>query len=222
MWEQGYRYDTMVLVGCDFDWETPKSRFKFLDLLIDNNKDLNYRYSLFSEYLRSFESEAKNLEVFEEDFFVYVEKSEETWSGYFTTKPRLKLKIKNTGNAVRSLRAAIMQNLPIVDSAVTHMIADISENFALLLHHDAITGTAVEKCDDDYFNRITDLENNVYGIINALFKTKFRFCDFNDVRTKQIACPMRLTPGQPLYLRAYNPTPTPLVKSFEIALTGEI
>ena len=33
-------------------------------------------------------------------------------------------------------------------------VADIVEEFSLLLHHDSITGTAVEQCDDDYFSRI--------------------------------------------------------------------
>ena len=61
-------------------------------------------YSLFSEYLESTKNYLDiKLEEYEGDFFVYTEKNGDTWSGYFTTKPRIKNRIRNIGKYMRAL-----------------------------------------------------------------------------------------------------------------------
>ena len=59
----------------------------------------NLHYALFSDYLKS--TDDREIDKYEGDFFVYEESNGDSWSGYYTTKSRLKRWIRSLGKLVR-------------------------------------------------------------------------------------------------------------------------
>ncbi len=43
------------------------------------------------------------------------------------------------------------------------------EHFGVFLHHDAITGTAKRKVDEDYFKRIKEIETSLFKLLSNKF-----------------------------------------------------
>ena len=219
---KGFKHDTFVLDGCDFAWSKASDRFKFTDYVIE--KDGTSAYSLWSDYRKAFESQVGELKPFFGDFFVYEEGNSDSWSGYFTTKPRLKFKNKDTGKVLRSLRALAFTSFSReqLDAATLGNLADMAEDFGILLHHDSITGTAKIHVDEDYVTRFASLLKRTDELTNRIHSTAFELCDFNDLRAAAATCNIDLTKDD-IYLRLFNPTPHDVSKLFEVHLpAGDI
>ena len=185
-----YKYNNFFTIGGDFHFKTAEQRFRFLDHVIELNQDSSY--ATFKDFREEFEKNyiESKLNIFEDDFFVYQEGSKEdgdSWSGYFTTKPRLKRRIKRAGLMIRALKTvagayyeALGYNLE-TREAILNQVIEMCENFGVLLHHDAITGTSVEHVDADYHRRITDIEHQVDKLYSYIIRSKFETCDKNEL-----------------------------------------
>lgn len=196
-----HKYDNSFLVGDDFNFSKAESRFDFLDFVVKNNK--NTEYMTFSDYADSFDKNVKpgDLKVFEDDFFVYNEGGKDigdSWSGYFTTKPRLKYRIRKIGKFLRVVKMLLGFNVIRVNNyeILREFLNHVSEEVGVFLHHDCITGTAKMKVDEDYFRLIEKSELNILKILNDELgeepekvnnkinsSNKYTICDYNEVLT---------------------------------------
>ena len=63
----------------------------------------NMRYGTFSDYLKTIDR--KNIDAwYLNDFMVYQEGNKDAWSGYYTTKPDLKRRIRMLGRMLRNFK----------------------------------------------------------------------------------------------------------------------
>lgn len=199
-WDMRFRYDSFYLIGGDFNWVDAKSRFEFLDLVMHEFPTI--RYSLLSEYIQSFDSQAKSLPFYEGDFFVYTENTKtghDSWSGYFTTKPRLKYKVRRIGKIYRAFKNFLalqffdMHTSDDQRKYISDNLIDIGEEISVFLHHDCITGTAKVEVDRDYYRRIELAEARLHDVLSKILKNSFAYCDFNDYQTLNVgACELPL------------------------------
>lgn len=224
-WEQGYRGDTFMLIGDDFQWMEPEGRFAYIHDMVQKSPQLEFRVALFSEYIRAFEnSQLKELPQYSGDFLVYNDLADyKFWSGFYTSKSRLKRKIREVGKLLRSLRAALVQQTPtVLDPQTVKDVIDLSEDVAIFMHHDAITGTSVEHCDDDYLARIQAITEKANQKLQTLLKLNLSLCDFNDASIGLTTCNVELTLEKPLLLRVYNPAPTPVQRLIEVVVVSKL
>ena len=203
--DQKYKYSPWYPLGHDFSYSDAVTKFKFLDYALDQYDDL--QFSLFSNYLADFNSKSKDLKNKDSDFFVYKEGNGDTWSGYFTTKPRLKYKIRRLGKLLRSLRSLffVVLNHKGKFEYVSDLL-DISEDFGIFLHHDAITGTAKRYVDEDYFARMEVLEKRMAAYF-SMADGEVMTCDYNDMETGKSACVLsELVNNKEMYVNLFNPS----------------
>ncbi len=192
---KGYKADPFFLIGEDFFFSNAPSTFGFLDYVLSASSDI--KYSLFSEYVKAVEPIESQLEEFKDDFFVYTsgEFASDHWSGYFTTKPLLKYKIRESGKRLRATTVFLVREIladpKIAEEIKTKLTADViemAEDFGLLLHHDTITGTSVEAVDEDFLARLTSLDERYAGLLSTKMGNGLIFCDFADVNAGSLNC----------------------------------
>lgn len=204
-YDKGYAYNPYHLVGGDFQYQHAHNNFDFLDKVLGLYS--NIKYSRLSDYLLDFEAQAKKLSEFEGDFFVYDEANGDNWSGYFTSKPLLKNKIKRLGKLLRAFKnlyfTLIIKKKQGHFEEVNDML-DISESFGVLLHHDCITGTAKRAVDEDYFKRIKELEKRLNKIISKHFNNEVQTCDINAMITGNQCIINDATDKNELYINLFN------------------
>lgn len=95
-----YTYNPWYFFGDDFNFTKAENNFAYLDQAL--KKFDNLQYSLFSDYLKT--TNDRKIDEYEGDFLVYDEGSGDrldTWSGFYTTKSRLKRRIRSLGKLVR-------------------------------------------------------------------------------------------------------------------------
>ena len=197
-----YKFNNAFLVGDDFNFSKAESRFEFLDFVISKNGNSGYATAL--DYTNDFDanSQKNDLMVFEDDMFVFKEGSlaaPDAWSGYFTTKPRLKYKIRRIGKILRVFKTFVTAIWFLLSVEIREQkwkeMDQLNEEMGVFLHHDCITGTAKVKVDEDYFKRIRKLEKDisefkllssdwlVFGTRRDSGYSQEMFCDFNDLKT---------------------------------------
>ena len=181
-YNQKYKYDAWYLIGNDFNFSDGETRFDYLDYVLTHYNDIHY--SLFSTYAKDFETQAKDLATFDGDFFVYDESNTDAWSGYFTTKPVLKYRIRQLGKKLRALKnfyfTKYMKSKSDTKFTEIQDLLDIAENFGIFLHHDCITGTAKRDVDDDYFNRMDALETRMLAYFTKIVESDQSFSSENE------------------------------------------
>lgn len=201
-----YAYDPYHLVGDDFQYQHAQNNFDYLDQVLGLYTDI--RYSLLSDYLKDFDGKEKELTTFDGDFFVYDESNGDNWSGYFTTKPLLKNKIKKLGQTLRSFKnfyfSQIIKGNKTTFDEVNDLLS-IAEDFGVLLHHDCITGTAKRATDDDYFKRIIDINDRITKIVAVYLKNAVQICDINTLVTDTEKCIINdIADNNEIYVYVFN------------------
>jgi hypothetical protein len=228
-----YRYvwDQYYLIGGDFHFENAAARFEYLDKVIAQYPEM--QYALPSDYWKSFEQKHTNLDSFSSDLFVYQEGSMDSriaWSGFFTSKPRLKYKIRQVGKNLRAVKALLIvfltngSNDPKVKSALLDEMIDMLEDFGVLLHHQTITGTSVEIVDEDCFRKVADLEKRLTGLASRTSGSNFGFCDFNDYETSNSdSCALAdlLLKNHSADFVIYNPSAVETMKMVKLVVKRE-
>lgn len=216
-WEKGLKYDTFILLGEDFNWTKASSRFKFMDDVLKIESSL--KYSLFSEYTAAFDKQHEDLPTYSSDFFP-LDQSIYVLSGYYTTNPRLKVAIRNVGKTIRTFRSILFSLVPSEKwKTLLKPLVEVSEDFGILTHHDAITGTSRDKTNEDYFYRINIMHKTIEGLFAKIFNENFVFCDQTDIKAGLNNCPVSFD-NSPIFLRVYNAQPVALDKMLEFSLQG--
>lgn len=94
------------LHGDDFNYSIAQNKFEFTEKVMQLYDHMNY--GLFTDYLKTVDRENINT-MYLTDFMVYQEENGDAWSGYYTTKPVLKRRIRNLGRMIRNFKILITQ-----------------------------------------------------------------------------------------------------------------
>jgi hypothetical protein len=128
-----------------------------------------YSWSTLSDYFRNvyqasvpeqMGSNKVSFPTFIGDFFTYNDEGDDYWSGYYTTRPKLKLLIRQTNQLIRHAEQLFVEARAkglLVASEHSSMYDDLQvarQDAALALHHDAITGTSAVDVINDYMFRL--------------------------------------------------------------------
>lgn len=165
----------LLPTGDDFDysteneWDRQYKNMKILMQYINSNEKYNVRmdYGTLKEYFTEvrMSSELQGIQYpsVSGDFLPFARRHD-YWSGFFTTRPYLKRLGRHLQESVRA--ADILTALVVLGSEFTEINSNISSVLPTLVfarrmlnlfqHHDAITGTSLEKVVQDYIKKLSE------------------------------------------------------------------
>jgi alpha-mannosidase II len=171
----------LVPFGDDFKFKNAARQFSSMGNVIEalnrrTELKIHARYSTLSEYFSAVHDEATKKAIqfplYQQDFMPYADNGDSYWTGYYTTRPTLKAETRNADATLRSadllyvlgrhdktFDAHKLVNFNFEDEFKN--IRSLRENAALVLHHDAITGTARQTVVRDYLQRLTTSQASV-------------------------------------------------------------
>lgn len=191
----------LIPFGGDFQYTAAGQNFKSIDKLLryirSNAPDLNvfystpscYQYSLHKELNSDTRTEAYNLPEKFDDFIPYDSSPSIWWSGYFTSRPSVKLIERETADLLQVARLISLASLlrypkdtnwvPEISSHSARCLGSLWEVLGDLQHHDAVTGTEKQHVANDYVRRASDAST-----LCAKFLGDIRRARFNDLMRK--------------------------------------
>lgn len=146
--------NVMLKMGADFTYDNANSWYKSLDVLINHvNENFPDKYKLFystpDKYTEYRAAETKiEWTVKTDDFFPYADCAHCYWSGYFTSRPTLKLLERKSSTFLQTLRQTLLMT-PVSEKKENTEL-ELTAAVGLTNHHDAITGTSKQHVADDY------------------------------------------------------------------------
>lgn len=183
----GYEGPAIIMFGDDFAYKNAPNQFAFIETAA--LKDPDFFYSTWNEYFDDFYNSELTLPEISGDMIPYVSMGTHgsyistIWTGYFTTKPNLKHRIRRIGKLLRTMQlyAGIMlakgSGNAHRDSIIKSFIR-LEEMQGALMHHDTITGTSLISADIDYNQRIMEMEDRLRDIFDKIYDKKTYTCDF--------------------------------------------
>jgi alpha-mannosidase II len=161
----------MIPWGNDFRFVKAERQYSRMDPLIDYvnaHPELGVRvqYSTLSRYFAAVHRAGAEFPSYAGDFFPYADTERAYWTGYYTTQPSLKLYSRQVDAVIRAADIALTlaNHHAAIPEVTGQIIFDIVSNSAamtlarqeaaLILHHDAITGTAKSAVLNDYMRRL--------------------------------------------------------------------
>lgn len=153
-------HNTLVTMGLDFQWQDAAKWYYNLDPLmrqinaLQSTDKVNIFYSTPSCYLKSLYASDKEWPVKMDDFMPYADAFNTYWSGYFTSRPSLKLHIRYANNFLQAAK----QLTTLVTSRYNYApyYRALQQALGINMHHDAITGTCQQHVDEDYTLMLAD------------------------------------------------------------------
>ncbi len=163
-------------LGTDFSFQEAKFTWKNAESLISNlerylKNNFKFEFKTFKELEEMLHRNQQFEDVYSGDFFVYDEKNGDSWSGYYGSKPDLKMHITRIFNSYRTTESLLFitrlehEILKSTSSAVLDRkleifrqslelfqktLDDVRKEISILLHHDAITGTSSPSAEHDW------------------------------------------------------------------------
>ncbi|XP_033735847.1 alpha-mannosidase 2-like [Pecten maximus] len=150
------------------EWDKQFGNLTKLINYINTNPQMKtkIRFGTLSDYFTAVEKRsALNIPTLAGDFFTYTDRSDQYWSGYYTSRPHLKHMSRKLQAILRSVE--ILFSLCLAQAIHTRTIEHIVEilkdstklqsyrqTLSLFQHHDAITGTSKRKVVRDYGDRL--------------------------------------------------------------------
>lgn len=185
--------NVLLLVGDDFSfysiytwdiqWENMQKIFDYLNA--DPTFRIQIKYSTLGSYLDAAESEidASNKKVpqFEGDFFPYSDRGDQYWSGYYSTRPKLKSLIRKSQSNLRNAELLfglissqhLSNQFPMLNDAVLQCQEELwklQDDFSIYQHHDTITGTSRLEVIRDTENKLLDFRRSVGRFVDESVK----------------------------------------------------
>jgi len=148
--------NVMFAMGADFNYVTSHSWFKNMDKIIKHvnsesqQNGLNVIYSTPACYMKALkDTPGVDWPLKTDDFFPYASAPHEYWTGYFTSRPSLKLMIRKASGLLQSCK---QMGIASYNSGIEVMKRAVAVN----QHHDAVTGTAKQAVTSDYALRLSE------------------------------------------------------------------
>lgn len=88
-----------------------------------------------------------------DDFIPYAHKLNTYWTGFFTSRPSLKLRVREGSNLLQIVKQLSVLIGPAYKVSMSK-IRPLQKAMGILQHHDAITGTCRQHVADDYMNML--------------------------------------------------------------------
>jgi hypothetical protein len=186
---KGYKHNQYFLFyGCDFTFTEDKINFENIETLMNyinmnsNFKDkFELKYSTVEKFFNEVDKELiandkkKEIINYSEDFLPYLDWVNSVWTGFYTSRPYLKGKIRESNiylllssmfNTEYMLASHNNENFYPIQWDLLHAVS-------ICQHHDAITGTAKTNVSNDYLDLLeigeSKIEENTKNIIKNLF-----------------------------------------------------
>lgn len=143
----------MFTMGSDFQYQAAENWFTNLDKIIHYaNEDgrINAFYSTPETYVAAKEAEqGVSWPLKTDDFFPYADGPHAFWTGYSTSRPALKLYVRETSGFFQ-----VHKQLVALSGGDPEELTPLARAMGLLQHHDAITGTEKQHVAFDYAERL--------------------------------------------------------------------
>ena len=170
---KGYKHHHYALYfGCDFTFNVTEVNFLNIEKLmnyINNSPEFNdkliMKYSTVSEFFDEFEKELKDknqynsLREFSDDWFPYIDQYSLTWTGYFTSRPYMKGKARESSilyDVVSMLNTEYFFQFHKSNHDFFISQEPAQKAIALVQHHDGISGTGKSFVHEDYINQLIE------------------------------------------------------------------
>ena len=188
----GFRHNQYILFfGCDFTFVADSNNFLNIEKLMEYinndetlNKKIELKYSTLNEYFNEVEKDLKstddlkNIVDFNEDFLPYIDWTKMVWTGFYTSRPYIKGKIRESSiflqlNSILNAEFMLLQNQ---NEDFFNKSWNSLHAVSISQHHDAITGTAKTFVNDDYIKMLElgdkEIEENSREIFKNMFNLK--------------------------------------------------
>jgi hypothetical protein len=174
----------LVTWGDDFKFGSAAHQFGNMDRLMEHINQhfsefkLNIFYSTPERYFRDLhaeaEAKAQKFPLYVGDFFPYADNEDSYWTGYYTTRPKIKSESRRTDGVLASAEVSFALARTLAQKTETSH--DWAKDFkgllqgrrdaSLVQHHDGITGTAKSWVGSDYLKRLSEATAHSYGILS--------------------------------------------------------
>jgi hypothetical protein len=152
-------------MGCDFAYQNALTEFDSIQEMMDyinlhNTANIKLVWSTPSDYVNAVKQDNIAWPVKYDDGFPYADDDDEYWTGYFSSRPSSKKKVKDSSAIMNGEEKIFSQRViakNVSDEEVSKIMTakkDLLINLGINLHHDAITGTAKHYVAVDYSNRL--------------------------------------------------------------------
>jgi hypothetical protein len=170
----------LQLLGDDFRWKNAQIQYDNWDIIIRYINEIypgvTLKYSTLSEYFENVESSVSRMDPLKfhycGDFFPYADRSDAYWTGYFSSKPWLKRKIRESANLQRVSEIVSVHNILSNPSNVS--VKKIMKDLKLIdfknsevQHHDAITGTSKEMVSQSYLHDLDTADAIAWELLDS-------------------------------------------------------
>ncbi|RWS28463.1 lysosomal alpha-mannosidase-like protein [Leptotrombidium deliense] len=227
--EQAQKYgtnNTIITMGMDFYYRDANKWYTNLDRLmaavnkLQHEEGVNVFYSTPSCYLKSLHDSRRQWPVKLDDFFPYADKFNSYWTGYFTSRPALKLNVEYSNNVLQAAKQlCVLANL---GDMYVQKINKLTEAMGILLHHDGITGTSKQAVAEDFSrmlsNGVSSAEEVMSEALSRIWLNEgiiatspIQFC--NELNISQCLSSETITYNSDVILTIYNPV-AHMVKSY--------
>lgn len=202
----------LVPFGDDFKFKNAERQFSNMDRLMEHinanveRYGIKVQYSTLSDYFSGVAASTTlarpqvTFPVFEGDFFPYADNEDSYWTGYYVTRPSLKAKSRKLNHIMRACEIlhVLVRSSPHAnwDTERRQLPASYWESkfqdierarmeTALMMHHDAITGTSRTHVAADYNMRMDQAATQLMDIMARMIE---------HLMTKEPNPPPTLTP----------------------------
>ncbi|KAL4461952.1 hypothetical protein ABPG74_000797 [Tetrahymena malaccensis] len=220
-------------MGEDFAYSRANVWYDSMDLLIEyintrsDQFNMKILYSTPSNYLKEIQKQNESYPMNKYDFFPYADKANAFWTGYFTSRPSIKGFTKDSGRYLQAIRNIFsvesILNISTTFKANYQNFHQALQNFeqqvAMMMHHDAVTGTERQKVAQDYIERLNKgyslVRNQLYPLLQEYTQKQINEnninyvqCNWNATITQCGITQQQFSQGSPVLLMIYNPSTT--------------
>jgi len=228
----------MIKMGADFTYDNANTWYKSMDVLIRRVNALDPQLHLFYsdpvQYTRARAAEGLTWTQKTDDFFPYSDSEHSFWTGYFTSRPTLKLLERYSSGLLQVLKQFSASTLllnPISSILATYneAIQQLTAAVGLVNHHDAITGTSKQHVAEDYKKILSLALDRAESVLTAAVAGQFGlkgsdkalegFTMCRMVNESVCAASQSLQGGGAVTVVAYNPLPRKRSQQLSVLVT---
>lgn len=229
---QHYRQPIVQMtMGSDFMYINADIWYRNLDKLmefINNNPEIynmQFEYSTPHDYIKAIHAYNATYPSNIYDFMPYADNSDSYWTGYFTSRVADKGQVRYTGRWIQSVRTymgllRLTGNSKLVQELENEIDTSLfvqEQALGVLQHHDAVSGTAKQYVQNDYYfimnNGTVTLQSTVNKLLHEQTQQiikedvpEFVTCNWNYTASD---CPTvydTLLKNQPVLVTVLNPS----------------